>query len=155
MPKTLTTLEAEAQKAQAAYEAAQAAAEQARANQQAQQAERARQLDEATVTDYDDQALFRAVRQARQAFDRAVAASDLGQAWIELKLAEARHAPRADERNAPASRLGRHDDRAPDRPASNAAFDDIGRAVDRIVADRIADEMDARDAARDAAITGR
>jgi hypothetical protein len=155
MPKTLTTLEKEAADAQAAFEAAQQAAELAREKEQQRRAERARAYDERLVGDYDEQQMFRAIRQARQDFDQAVAASYLGQAWIALKMAEARHAHYAEECNQAATRLGRHDHRVASRPAGNAAFEEIGRAVDRIVADRIADELDARDTAREIAITGR
>ncbi|MDP9390183.1 MAG: hypothetical protein M3P89_02085 [Actinomycetota bacterium] len=153
--KTLTALEAEAREAAERFQAAQDAAEQAREAERQRQAERARHLDEQIVADYDEQRHFRAAREARQEFDRAVAASDLGKAWINLKVAQARHTHAAEERNSAAARLGRHDDRVQMVVATNAAFEEIGKAVDRNVANVIADEIDARDAAREAAVTGR
>lgn len=154
---TITDLEAlqtKVAKAQEQYEKAQAAAEAAAQAEQARRDARARQLDEQTVAEYDEQAHFSAIRQARQEFDRALAASPLGQAWIALKVAEARHAHAANDRNSAASRLGRHDDRVHTAPASNATFEELGTALDRITADTIATELDTRDAHRDAYITG-
>lgn len=153
--KTLTALEAEAQEAATRLAEAQAAAQAAREKEQARQVERARQLNEKLCADYDDQAHFRAIRQARQAFDQAVADSPIGQAWIELQMVRARHAHAAAERNAAAARLGRHDDRVLDRPGSGAAITELAEAVDRIANDRMAAELDSADAARDRAITGR
>ena len=155
MTASLDTLQRKAREAAEAAEAAQAAAEAAAQREQAKRAERVRQLDEATVSGYDDAAHFREIREARQALDRALAETPLGQAWVALKLAEARHAHAAEERNSAAARIGQADNRVPSRPANSTTFEDLGKAVDRVVAGLIADELDARDAARQQAIDGK
>ena len=158
MTASLDTLQRKARKAREAAEAAEAAqraARQAQEREEAVRAERARRHDEATVAGYDEAAHFREIREARQALDRALAETPLGKAWVALKLAEARHAHAAEERNSAAARIGQADNRVPSRPANSTTFEDLGKAVDRVVADLIADELDARDAARQQAIDGK
>lgn len=149
----LTALEAKAAKAQASYEAALATAQAAREAEQARRDARARQLDEQIVSTYDDEQMFRGIREARQELTRALAESDIGKAWIAVQLAELRHAHASSDYNMAASRLGRFE-RVPSRPAGTAVAEHLAQIVDTIAADALAAELDARDEARQAHIVG-
>jgi hypothetical protein len=150
----LSTLEARAAKAQAAYEAAQAAAQAIRDQQQAEKDARAREVSQRVVDNYDDAAMFRQIRQAREAFVNAVAESDIGKAWIAVQLAELRHAHASGDYNNAAGHLGLPPSATP-HPASNAIVEQLAQIVDRAAADALAAEQAKRDAERAAYIAGR
>ncbi len=153
MTADISTLEAKAAKAQAAYEAAQQAAYEARAAEQAKQDARAREIAQRVVDSYDDAEMFRQIRQAREEFAKVFIESDIGKAWIAFQLAELRHAHGSVDYNTAASQVGRFD-QMPPRPAGNAIVEQLGQIVDRAAADTIAAELQARDAERAAYISG-
>lgn len=149
----LTTLEAKAAQAQAKYAEAMAAAQAARDAEQARRDERAREIHRQVVDGYSDQEMARQVEQAREDFARVFAESDIGRAWISMKLAELRHAHGSVDFNSSAGALGIRAS-APARPAVNAAVEDLAQIVDRCAADALAEEQETRDAERASYIDG-
>jgi hypothetical protein len=150
----LASLEAQAQEAAQRFKAAEDALARVREQERLAREERARQIDERIVADYNEQEHFRAVRHARQELDRALADSPVGRAWVAVQVAETLHAHAAEDRNGSAARLGLPD-RVASHPASNAVAKDLARAIDRVASGLVADHLDARDAAREAAINGK
>lgn len=149
MTTTLAKLEAASVKARAAEDAA------AAAHQRAEDArmERLRVFAREQLDSYDDAALGQQVRDAQRAFAAAVAESTLGAAWVRLKVAQMLRAHLAIEAQSNAGMVG--DPRTiTTRVADSAAFEELGRSVDRVAEGLVADELDARDAARDAVAEG-
>jgi hypothetical protein len=148
----ISTLEAKAAKAQAAFEAAIEAAQAARNEEQARQDARARALDEQIADNYDAAQMSKAIREARENLARTVRESDIGKAWIAVQLAELRNAHAAVDYNDAAGRLGRTP--RPSQPAGNVFPEVLAQIVDTAAADAIAAELAERDAQRAAYIAG-
>jgi hypothetical protein len=151
--KTLEQLEAAAQATERKHEAAQRAAEQARHQAEQDRQRRLNAYDRQRLDAFDDEQLGQDIRDAQRALDEAVASDPLGRAWVNLKVAQLRRAHLSGEMAAVASQLGDHRRITP-RVAGDALFEEIGRAVDRVAESLVADELDARDAARHAAAEG-
>lgn len=119
----------------------------------AARAERLAQYDRALVEEYDDNDMLEQVRQAERDLVEAVADSALGRAWPALKLAELRRAHLSRHAADAAQRIGASIGYSTP-VANNAAFEELGRAVDRAAAHTIGDELDTLDAAREQAGQG-
>jgi hypothetical protein len=153
MTADLDTLEAKAAKAEAAYVAAQMAAQEAREAKQAEQDARSREIAQRVVDAYDGAAMARQTEEAGQEFARVFAESDLGRAWIAVKLAELRHAHAALDYNSAAGQLGMPAN-VPSRSVSNTAAEQLASLVDQAAAAANAAELDARDTERARYIAG-
>lgn len=153
MTADLSTLEAKAAKAEAAYVAAQMAAQAARDQRQAAKDARAREISQRVVDSYDDAEMYRQIRDAREAFVNAVVESDIGKAWIAVQLAELRHAHASGDFNSAAGHLGLSRQAAP-HPAGNAIVEQLAQIVDRAAVDALNAEQAKRDAERAAYIAG-
>lgn len=153
MSASIDTLAAKADKARAAYEAAERAAENARAEAEQQRAGRLAEYDRQLVEQYDEAELADRVRQAERDLEEAVAGSTLGRAWVALKVAQLQAAHLTQHAASAAQRVGAGAGYS-SPVANNAAFEELGRAVDRAAARDIADELDALDAAREQAGQG-
>ena len=153
MTKTLADLEAAAQAAQKRHESAQQAAAEARRREEDARAERLAAHDQHVLDNYSDEQLAEQVRDAQQELDQAVSKSTLGSAWLRLKVLQIRRAHASVEAAAAAARIGDGRTILP-RVAGGAAFEELGRAVDRVAERQVADELDARDDERTAAGDG-
>jgi len=152
---TVEQLVAAAQDAAAKAAAARDAADQARVVAEGRRQARRADADRQWLAAYDAQTLHRAVGDARRELVAAVRDDPTWQAVIGFLAAQYRHYQSHHEAAAVRDRLGLEPVADPGpHPVWPISFDELSQIADRTAAGIVADEMDARAAAREAAGDG-